>query len=109
MSHYHVGFHPANPIFESARDGIFERVVAGAKGTKLPRGGKKQMMQYSVVNDCDEEGLDVLALMPNQISTNNRENARLSALRDALLLKLMAGEIDVLKVELPMQMYGLSG
>lgn len=76
-------------------DRFFEHVMAGAKGTKMPRGDKKQMMRYPVVNNCAAEGLNALASMLDQISAYNMENARLAALRDALLPKLMSGEIDV--------------
>ncbi|WP_225749135.1 restriction endonuclease subunit S [Paraeggerthella sp. Marseille-Q4926] len=79
-------------------DGYFEHVMTGAKGTKMPRGDKKQMMQYPVASKCDERGLEILASILNKISTNNRENARLLELRDALLPKLMSGEIDVSQV-----------
>ena len=75
-------------------DDFFEHVMSGAKGTKMPRGDKKQMMQYPVASDFDEEGLGILASLLNQTSINNRENSRLSELGDALLPKLMSGEID---------------
>lgn len=84
-------------------DSYFEHVMAGAKGTKMPRGDKKQMMQYPVAGDYVEEGLEILASILDQISANNRENTRLSELRDALLPKLMSGEIDVSGIELPTQ------
>lgn len=84
-------------------DGYFEHVMAGAKGTKMPRGDKKQMMQYPVANDYSEETLEILASMLDQISANNRENDSLSELRNALLPKLMAGDIDVSGIELPTQ------
>lgn len=81
-------------------DGYFEHVMAGAKGTKMPRGDKKQMMQYPVANGCGEEDLEILASVLDQISANNRENVRLSELRDVLLPKLMSGEIDVSQVDI---------
>lgn len=84
-------------------DSYFDHVMAGAKGTKMPRGDKRQMMQYPVASDFNEEELKILTSMVNQISVNNRENDRLSELRDALLPKLMSGEIDVSKIELPTQ------
>ena len=84
-------------------DSYFDHVMAGAKGTKMPRGDKRQMMQYPVASDCNEEELKILTSMVNQISAYNRENDRLSELRDALLPKLMSGEIDVSKIELPTQ------
>lgn len=80
-------------------DSFFAYVMAGAKGTKMPRGDKKQMMQYPVASVCDEEALKALASMLDKVSTNNRENARLSELRDVLLPKLMSGEIDVSKIK----------
>ena len=83
------------------RDAFFEYVMAGAKGTKMPRGEKKQMMQYPVARRCDQDTLDALTAMVGQIGANSRENETLSSLRDALLPKLMPGEIDVSDVELP--------
>ena len=77
----------------------FDHVMAGAKGTKMPRGDKRQMMRYPVASSCDEESLGILSSMLDQISANNRENARLSELRDVLLPKLMSGAIDVSQVE----------
>ena len=65
----------------------------------MPRGDKKLLMQHPVANDCDEEGLEILASMLDQISANSRESAVLSELRDALLPKLVSGEIDVSQVE----------
>lgn len=84
-------------------DSFFEHVMAGAKGTKMPRGDKKQMMQYLAASECGQGTLDVLTAMVGQIGANNREIVTLSRLRDALLPKLMSGEIDVSQVELPMQ------
>ncbi len=84
-------------------DSFFEHVMAGAKGTKMPRGDKKQMMQYPAAPECDQDTLDSLAAMVGQIGANNRENETLSNLRDALLPKLMSGEVDVSHVELATQ------
>lgn len=82
---------------------FFEHVMAGAKGTKMPRGDKKQMMQYPIPPEPSQDTLDVLTAMVRQVSANNRENKRLSGLRDALLPKLMSGEIDTSTVEIPTQ------
>lgn len=56
-------------------------------------------MQYPVANHYDDEGLKILKSMRNQVIVNNREDDRLSELRDALLPKLMSGEIDVSQIE----------
>ncbi len=81
-------------------DSFFEHVMAGSKGTKMPRGDKGQMMRYPVSCNCGEEILKTLASMLDQISLNNRESARMTALRDSLLPKLMSGEIDVSQIDL---------
>ena len=73
-------------------------MVAGSKGTKMPRGDKQQIMMYPVYVPSDEElvGFNSLAQPTlKQIQLNREENKRLIALRDTLLPKLMAGEIDI--------------
>lgn len=79
-------------------DRFFDFMVAGSKGTKMPRGDKQQIMNYPVVlpTDTELEGFNsVAAPIFAQIQNNRNENKRLSSLRDALLPKLMNGEIDV--------------
>lgn len=79
-------------------DKFFAFMVAGSKGTKMPRGDKQQIMAYPVALPSDEEldELNKLALpILAQLHSNKAENKRLSATRDALLPKLMSGEIDV--------------
>ena len=79
-------------------DRFFDFMVAGSKGTKMPRGDKQQIMNYPVVLP-DKESLDLfnglIVPMLDQIATNRAESNRLAALRDALLPKLMSGELDV--------------
>ena len=84
-------------------DKFFAFMVAGSKGTKMPRGDKQQIMSYPVALPSEEElkefnalALPVLA----KIHSNKAENKRLSATRDALLPKLMSGEIDVSDIQL---------
>lgn len=82
---------------------FFDWVMLGSKGTKMPRGDKKQMMNYPVSLSCKETDLELLSSAAKWISSNERQNGRLSELRDVLLPKLMSGEIDVSKVEVPTQ------
>lgn len=84
-------------------DKFFAFMVAGSKGTKMPRGDKQQIMAYPAALPSDEEldefnklALPILA----QLHSNKAENKRLSATRDALLPKLMSGEIDVSGIQL---------
>lgn len=84
-------------------DKFFAFMVAGSKGTKMPRGDKQQIMTYPVALPSDEEldefnslALPILA----QLHSNKAESKRLSATRDTLLPKLMSGEIDVSGIQL---------
>lgn len=83
-------------------DRFFDYMVAGSKGTKMPRGDKQQIMQYEVVMPSSEQLLafnaaatPMLALITNGLL----ENERLSMLRDSLLPRLMAGELDVSDID----------
>ena len=83
-------------------DRFFDYMVAGSKGTKMPRGDKQQIMNYPVVLPS-KESLDlfngIAAPMLDQISSNRIENTRLSALRDVLLPRLMSGDLDVSAID----------
>ena len=84
-------------------DKFFAFMVAGSKGTKMPRGDKQQIMTYPVVLPSEEElaGFNTIASpLLEQIYSNRSENKRLSILRDTLLPKLMSGEIDVSAIQL---------
>lgn len=84
-------------------DKFFAFMVAGSKGTKMPRGDKQQIMTYPVVlpssNELDDFNAIALPIL-EQICSYRLENKRLSALRDSLLPKLMSGEIDVSDIQL---------
>lgn len=84
-------------------DKFFAFMVAGSKGTKMPRGDKQQIMTCPVVLPSEEElaGFNTIASpLLEQIYSNSAENKRLSILRDTLLPKLMSGEIDVSAIQL---------
>lgn len=73
-------------------------MVAGSKGTKMPRGDKQQIMTYPLILPSEKELEEFNAVavpVLEQLNYNRTENKRLSALRDALLPKLMSGELDV--------------
>ena len=77
-------------------DSFFDFMVAGSKGTKMPRGDKQQIMMYPVYVPSDGELTEfnnIAQPILMQIRLNREENKRLIALRDTLLPKLMAGEI----------------
>ena len=83
--------------------------MLGSKGTKMPRGDKKQMMTYPVAASCNQVNLQLITFCVHQLTKNARESVMLSELRDTLLPKLMSGEIDVSKVDLTQPNSHLSG
>lgn len=84
-------------------DKFFAFMVAGSKGTKMPRGDKQQIMTYPVVlpTENELEKFNAIAFpVLEQLNSNKAENKRLSALRDTLLPKLIIGELDVSNLDL---------
>ena len=81
-------------------DAFFDYIMKGAKGTKMPRGDKKQMLTYKVASNPSGATVDFIESALSQASSSSKEKHRLAALRDVLLPKLMSGEIDVSKVNL---------
>ena len=84
-------------------DSFFDFMVAGAKGTKMPRGDKQQIMTYPVVLPSEKdlsEFNSVATPILTRIYSNRTESEKLSAIRDTLLPKLILGEIDVSSIQL---------
>ena len=83
-------------------DAFFAYVMSSTKGTKMPRGDKEQILAYgmAIPNENDVARFNaVIEPMCESIVHKGFESRALAALRDALLPKLMSGEIDVEKVE----------
>ena len=79
-------------------DRFFDFMVAGSKGTKMPRGDKQQIMTYPVTlpTDTELERFNSVAVpILTQIQNNRNENKRLSLIRDTMLPKLISGEIYI--------------
>ena len=85
--------------FALRRPQFFDFVMRGAKGTKMPRGDRKQMLGFVVPGLADTKIVKTLDYVVAQMARNDAENVSLANLRDALLPKLMSGEIDVSKVD----------
>lgn len=83
-------------------DAFFAYVMSSAKGTKMPRGDKEQILAYAMAipNENDVARFNaVIEPMCESIVRKGFESRSLAAMRDALLPKLMSGEIDVEKVK----------
>ena len=79
-------------------DSFFNHMVAGSRGTKMPRGDKQQIMNYYVVIPPDT----VIGDFNNSVSAMiekrhllTQESARLAELRNTLLPRLMSGELSI--------------
>ena len=84
-------------------DKFFDYMVAGSKGTKMPRGDKQQIMMYPICipsTEYVEQFIKIFAPVRETVYTNRLEANDLAILRDTLLPKLMKGEIDVSKVKI---------
>ena len=84
-------------------DKFFDYMVAGSKGTKMPRGDKQQIMMYPICIPSDaylEKFNKAVLPMLETVYTNRLEADNLAMLRDTLLPKLMNGEIDVSQVQI---------
>lgn len=82
---------------------FFDYMVAGSKGTKMPRGDKQQIMMYPICipsTEYVEQFSKIVAPMLETVYTNRLEANDLAILRDTLLPKLMNGEIDVSEVKI---------
>ena len=79
-------------------DKFFSYVMSGSKGTKMPRGDKKQIMKYTIIVPTDDElrsFSQIVEPMFRLVQKAKQESSRLSTLRATLLPKLMSGEIKI--------------
>lgn len=78
-----------------------EALHTGSTGqTELPRDRVKAMELRLPDNETLEKLNAIIQPMVSTIETNQRENAQLAGIRDALLPKLMSSEIDVSNIQL---------
>ena len=75
--------------------------MQGAKGSKMPRGDKTRIMNYSFAYPVNNPEIinsfnSFFAPLQNIIWTNEKETQKLTALRDRLLPLLMNGQVEVL-------------
>ena len=75
-----------------ANDRFIKFVMGGAKGVKMPRGDKEQMITYKVGLPCIEEQKKIatlLSLLDERISTQNKIIEDLKKLKSAISKKLL--------------------
>lgn len=82
-----------NEIYEKyfyyhlSQDSFFDYVMAGSKGTKMPRGDKQQIMMYSFkLPPLQEQKIiaNILSTIDEKIETNNQINKKLEEMAQAI-------------------------
>lgn len=99
---------PKDPILQSyigfwglSHESEIEAQHTGSTGqTELPRDRVKAMELPLPDEDTLSKFNELVIPMASTVISNQEENARLSQLRDALLPKLMSGELDVSDIDL---------
>ena len=79
-------------------DVFFDYVMSGAKGSKMPRGDKQHIMNWTI--PVFEKAIitsleDSLEVIDDRVAIIQEENRRLSAIRDSLLPMLMTNSIYI--------------
>ena len=84
------------------QDSFFDQMMASSKGSKMPRGDKKAIMDFQIVTSS----VTLRKLYSKKVrkfySQQNSieiENQILTSLRDTLLPKLLSGEMDMLGLQ----------
>lgn len=77
--------------------------IAADKATTMGHIKREELEKAKVIipsSECYQKMKQIMTPIYNLLISNRVENTRLSALRDALLPKLMSGEIDVSKIDI---------
>ncbi|MBA3900795.1 MAG: restriction endonuclease subunit S [Bacteroidetes bacterium] len=76
-------FDPKFIFYSLFRDDFFSHMMKGAKGTKMPRGDKSQILDFLIPNfklTAQQNISSVLSALDSKIELNNRINAELEAM-----------------------------
>ena len=80
------------------QDAFFAHMMAGSKGTKMPRGDKNQIMRYTIMmppTDLMEQFIKLARPTMLQIKHNEDDNNNLLRIRNYLLPLLMSGQATI--------------
>jgi type I restriction enzyme S subunit len=80
-------YDPAFVYYSLFRDDFFDYVMKGSKGTKMPRGDKKQILNFQIPNfekNVQQKIAKVLSDLDAKIELNNKINLELEAMAKTL-------------------------
>ena len=75
------GYYPKYVFYNLLEDKFFEHMMNGAKGTKMPRGDKQQILEYEINHHNRANQIkiaDFLSVLDEKILLNNQLNDNLS-------------------------------
>ncbi|MBQ0138189.1 MAG: restriction endonuclease subunit S [Kurthia sp.] len=81
------GFDPRFVYYNLFQDSFFEHMMAGSKGTKMPRGDKNQILEFEISQfslQTQQKIAAVLSALDDKIEVNNKINAELEAIAKTL-------------------------
>lgn len=81
------GYIPKYVYYALYQNSFFEHLMAGSKGTKMPRGDKSQALEFEIPNysqDTQQKIAAVLSSLDDKIELNNKINAELEAMAKTL-------------------------
>ena len=90
------------PLYWFVKFNLSKKIMGGTRGSAIPYIVMNDLAKYEIPFDKElfEKNLDIFKSITIRIQENENQNERLSELRDALLPKLMSGEIDVSNIKL---------
>ena len=80
------------------QDSFFDYVMTGAKGSKMPRGDKSHIMNWSIeLPDIEYWSIveSSLRSIDERMALHDQECIKLTQLRDTILPKLISGELKI--------------
>ena len=80
------------------QDKFFDYMMATAKGTKMPRGDKKAIMNWQVVIPSDQlmrEFSSIIRGFLLSAQARSEQSLSLASIRDSILPRLLRGEIRI--------------
>ncbi len=80
-------YYPKYIYYSIFGDKFFEHMMRGSKGTKMPRGDKRQILEFLIPDyefSTQQQIANVLSILDAQIEINNRINSELEAMAKIL-------------------------
>jgi type I restriction enzyme, S subunit len=81
------GYHPKYIYYSLFRDEFFDHAMKGAKGTKMPRGDKNQILEFEISEfpfSTQEKIVKILSVIDDKIALNDKINDNLERMAKSI-------------------------